>query len=167
VDLGVLFLGEEGLLVDAQETDLCVASDVTQARVTEALKVGAETYEGELELELYGVASEHLDRDRPPASWPLGSPPVAGRIRQALSPDFFSTTPCAARPAPTSKISRWVAPRPLRNFPRGVSGTRSAPRPHGTHAGVQVVRSGAAIPLPAARGANSSAPYVAATTKGR
>ncbi|WP_433965497.1 hypothetical protein [Tunturiibacter gelidiferens] len=29
---------------------MSVASEVTQARVTEALKVGAETYEGELEM---------------------------------------------------------------------------------------------------------------------
>jgi hypothetical protein len=40
----------EGLLVEAHESDLSVASEVTQARVAEALKVGAETYEGELEL---------------------------------------------------------------------------------------------------------------------
>jgi hypothetical protein len=37
--------------VEAHESDLSVASDVTQARVTEALKLGAETYEGELEME--------------------------------------------------------------------------------------------------------------------
>jgi hypothetical protein len=41
----------EGLLVEAHESDLSVASEVTQARVREALKVGAETHEGELELE--------------------------------------------------------------------------------------------------------------------
>jgi hypothetical protein len=40
----------EELLVEAHESDLSVASEVTQARVTEALKVGAETYEGELYL---------------------------------------------------------------------------------------------------------------------
>jgi bacterioferritin-associated ferredoxin len=34
----------------AHESDLSVASEVTQARVTEALKVGAEAYEGELEI---------------------------------------------------------------------------------------------------------------------
>ena len=33
------------------ESDLSVASEVTQARVKEALKVGAETYEGELEMD--------------------------------------------------------------------------------------------------------------------
>ena len=38
-------------LVEAHESDLSVASEVTQARVTEALKVGAETYEGELEMD--------------------------------------------------------------------------------------------------------------------
>jgi hypothetical protein len=37
--------------VEAQEPDLSVASDVTQARVTEVLKLGAETYEGELEMD--------------------------------------------------------------------------------------------------------------------
>ena len=37
--------------MEAHESDLSVASDVTQARVTEALKLGAETYEGELEME--------------------------------------------------------------------------------------------------------------------
>jgi hypothetical protein len=40
----------EGLLVEAHESDLSVASEVTQARVTAALKAGAETYEGELEM---------------------------------------------------------------------------------------------------------------------
>jgi hypothetical protein len=33
----------EGLLVEAHESDLSVASEVTQARVKEALLVGAET----------------------------------------------------------------------------------------------------------------------------
>jgi hypothetical protein len=37
--------------VEAHESDLSVASDVTQARVTEVLKLGAETYEGELEMD--------------------------------------------------------------------------------------------------------------------
>jgi len=37
--------------VEAQESDLSVASDATQARVTEVLKLGAETYEGELEMD--------------------------------------------------------------------------------------------------------------------
>jgi enoyl-CoA hydratase/carnithine racemase len=50
VDTGALGSLAEGLLVEAHESDLSVASAVTQARVAEALKVGAETYEGELEL---------------------------------------------------------------------------------------------------------------------
>ena len=37
--------------MEAQESDLSVASDVTQARVTEVLKLGAETYEGESEMD--------------------------------------------------------------------------------------------------------------------
>src|SRR3984957_12327749 len=51
VDLGAFGSLAEGLLVEAHESDLSVASEVTQARVAEALKVGAETYQGELELE--------------------------------------------------------------------------------------------------------------------
>jgi enoyl-CoA hydratase/carnithine racemase len=51
VDSGAFSSLAEGLLVEAHESDLSVASDVTQARVTEALKFGAETYEGELEVE--------------------------------------------------------------------------------------------------------------------
>jgi enoyl-CoA hydratase/carnithine racemase len=50
VDTGAFGSLAEGLLVEAHESDLSVASAVTQARVAEALKVGAETYEGELEL---------------------------------------------------------------------------------------------------------------------
>jgi enoyl-CoA hydratase/carnithine racemase len=50
VDLGAFRSLAEGLLVEAHESDLSVASDVPQARVAEALKVGAETYEGELEM---------------------------------------------------------------------------------------------------------------------
>ena len=41
----------EGLLVEAHESDLSVASEVTQARVAEVLQIGAETYEGELEMD--------------------------------------------------------------------------------------------------------------------
>jgi hypothetical protein len=41
----------EGLLVEAHESDLSVANEISQARVKEALKVGAETYEGELEMD--------------------------------------------------------------------------------------------------------------------
>src|SRR5580693_3977248 len=51
VDLGTFGSLAEGLLVEARESDLSVASEVTQARVAEALKVGAETYEGELEMD--------------------------------------------------------------------------------------------------------------------
>lgn len=51
VDLGAFGSLAEGLLVEAHESDLSVANEVTQARVAEALRVGAETYEGELELE--------------------------------------------------------------------------------------------------------------------
>jgi len=50
VDTGVFRSMSEGLLVEAHESDLSVASEVTQARVKEALNVGAETYEGELEM---------------------------------------------------------------------------------------------------------------------
>src|SRR6201999_3315830 len=50
VDMGAFGSLAEGLLVEAHESDLSVASVVTHARVTEALKVGAETYEGELEM---------------------------------------------------------------------------------------------------------------------
>jgi enoyl-CoA hydratase/carnithine racemase len=50
VDAGAFGSMAEGLLVEAHESDLSVASDVTQARVREVLKVGAETYEGELEM---------------------------------------------------------------------------------------------------------------------
>ena len=48
VDTEALSSMAEGLSVEANEPDLRVASEVTQARVTEALKVGAESYEGEL-----------------------------------------------------------------------------------------------------------------------
>ncbi len=51
VDTGAFSSMAEGLLVEAHESDLSVANEVTQARVTEALKVGAETYEGELEMD--------------------------------------------------------------------------------------------------------------------
>ena len=50
VDLGAFNSLAEGLLVEAHESDLSVASNLTQARVAQALKVGAETYEGELEM---------------------------------------------------------------------------------------------------------------------
>ena len=50
VDIGAFSSLAEGLLVEAHESDLSVASELTQARVAEALKLGAETYEGELEM---------------------------------------------------------------------------------------------------------------------
>src|SRR6202789_3718292 len=50
VNVGAFSSMAEGLLVEAHESDLSVSSEVTQARVREALKVGAETYEGELEM---------------------------------------------------------------------------------------------------------------------
>ena len=57
VDLGAFGSLAEGLLVEAHESDLSVASEVTQARVAEALKVGAETYEGELEMDFISKLS--------------------------------------------------------------------------------------------------------------
>jgi enoyl-CoA hydratase/carnithine racemase len=51
VDNGAFCSLAEGLLVEAHESDLSVASELTQARVAEALKVGAETYEGELKMD--------------------------------------------------------------------------------------------------------------------
>jgi enoyl-CoA hydratase/carnithine racemase len=51
VDRGAFASLAEGLLVEAHESDLSVASEVTRARVAEALKLGAETYEGELEMD--------------------------------------------------------------------------------------------------------------------
>ena len=51
MDTGAFGSMAEGLLVEAHESDLSVANEVTPARVTEALKVGAETYEGELEMD--------------------------------------------------------------------------------------------------------------------
>jgi enoyl-CoA hydratase/carnithine racemase len=57
VDQGAFGSLAEGLLVEAHQSDLSVASEVTQARVAEALKVGAETYEGELELEFISKLS--------------------------------------------------------------------------------------------------------------
>ena len=51
VDRGVFGSLAEGLLVEAHESDVSVASEVTRALVTKALNVGAETYEGELEMD--------------------------------------------------------------------------------------------------------------------
>jgi enoyl-CoA hydratase/carnithine racemase len=50
VDAGVLGSIAEGLLVEAHESDLSVASEATQGLVTKALTAGAETYESELEM---------------------------------------------------------------------------------------------------------------------
>jgi enoyl-CoA hydratase/carnithine racemase len=57
VDTGGFSSMSEGLLVEAHQSGLAVASEVTQARVTEALKVGAETYEGELEMDFLSKLS--------------------------------------------------------------------------------------------------------------
>ena len=51
VDMGAFGSIAEGLLVEARESDLSVANELTQARVVDALRVGAETYEGELEMD--------------------------------------------------------------------------------------------------------------------
>jgi enoyl-CoA hydratase/carnithine racemase len=51
VDAGAFGSLAEGLLVEAHESDLSVASELTQSRVAEALRVGAETYAGELEMD--------------------------------------------------------------------------------------------------------------------
>jgi enoyl-CoA hydratase/carnithine racemase len=51
VDKGAFGSLAEGLLVEAHESDLSVASEISQALVRKALEVGAETYEGELELD--------------------------------------------------------------------------------------------------------------------
>jgi enoyl-CoA hydratase/carnithine racemase len=50
VNVGAFSSMAEGLLVEAHESDLSVSSEVTQARVMEALQAGAETYEGESEM---------------------------------------------------------------------------------------------------------------------
>jgi enoyl-CoA hydratase/carnithine racemase len=57
VDAGAFGSLAAGLLVEAHESDLSVAHDVAQARVAEALKVGAETYEGELEMDFMSKLS--------------------------------------------------------------------------------------------------------------
>jgi enoyl-CoA hydratase/carnithine racemase len=57
VDKGAFRSIAEGLLVEAHESDLSAASEVTQARVSEALKVGAETFEGELEMDFLSKLS--------------------------------------------------------------------------------------------------------------
>jgi enoyl-CoA hydratase/carnithine racemase len=51
VDRGAFGSLAEGLLVEAHESDMSVTSEVTRSRVAEALRRGAETYEGELEMD--------------------------------------------------------------------------------------------------------------------
>src|ERR1700678_2149485 len=51
VDTGAFGSMAEDLLVEAYESDLSVASEVTQARVKEALTVGAETYEAARDMD--------------------------------------------------------------------------------------------------------------------
>jgi hypothetical protein len=60
VDTGALRSMAAGLLVEAHESDLSVASEVTQTRVTEALKAGAETYEGELEMDFIDALPDKI-----------------------------------------------------------------------------------------------------------
>ncbi|QIW97640.1 hypothetical protein AMS68_003158 [Peltaster fructicola] len=50
VNLGSQALIPSNLLVEAQQANVCVASDVTRARVSEGLSLGMETFEGELNL---------------------------------------------------------------------------------------------------------------------
>ena len=59
-----------GLLVEAYESDVSLASEVTQALVTKALKVGAETYEGELEMDyLSRLSPDRITPRLPIAPW--------------------------------------------------------------------------------------------------
>lgn len=51
VDAGAFGSLAEGLLIEAHESDLSVASEVTQARVREVMAAGAETYGSELEMD--------------------------------------------------------------------------------------------------------------------
>ena len=51
VDTGAFDAMAEALLLEPHKSDLSVATEVTQARVGEALKAGAETYEGEPEID--------------------------------------------------------------------------------------------------------------------
>ena len=75
--------------MEAHESDASVASEVTQARVTEPLKVGAETYEGELEM-------DYLSRFSP-----IRSPRDSGLPEVEVSP----------HQSPFSQHSLWVASR--------------------------------------------------------
>jgi len=51
MDRGAFDSVSEGLRVEAHESDLSVASDVTKARIKEVLKLGFETYQGWLHLD--------------------------------------------------------------------------------------------------------------------
>ena len=57
VDIGAFGSIAEGLLVEAHESDLALANEVTQARIAESLKLGAETYQGELEMDFLSKLS--------------------------------------------------------------------------------------------------------------
>lgn len=50
VNIGSTPLMSSGLLAEANQADICVASEVTRRRVTEGLSLGMETFDGELEL---------------------------------------------------------------------------------------------------------------------
>jgi hypothetical protein len=43
--------------VEAHESDLALANEVAQARIAESLKLGAETYQGELEMDFLSKLS--------------------------------------------------------------------------------------------------------------
>ena len=57
VDTGAFGSIAEGLLVEAHESDLALANEVAQARIAESLKLGAETYQGELEMDFLSKLS--------------------------------------------------------------------------------------------------------------
>ena len=57
VDFGAFGSIAEGLLVEAHESDLALANEVAQARIAESLKLGAETYQGELEMDFLSKLS--------------------------------------------------------------------------------------------------------------
>src|SRR6267154_2153892 len=57
VDTGVFGSIAEGLLVEAHESDLALANEVVQARIAESLKLGAETYQSELEMDFLSKLS--------------------------------------------------------------------------------------------------------------
>ena len=57
VDTGAFGSIAEGLLVEAHESDLALSNEVAQARIAESLKLGAETYQGELEMDFLSKLS--------------------------------------------------------------------------------------------------------------